>query len=59
LLPEALPLYINHQWETLEIREMYKSKLKNAGELMEVIDRVTKNPDKEIYLSIQIRNYLM
>ena len=45
LLPEALPLYINHQWISSAIRERYKERLANAAELLEIIERVTNNPD--------------
>ena len=54
LLPKALPLYINHPWVSENIRERYKQRLANAGELMEVIERVTTNPDTNKYLEIEI-----
>lgn len=54
LIPEALPLYINHEWVSKEVREHYKEKLANAGELQEIIKRVTENPDKGPIFEIEI-----
>lgn len=45
IFPEDLPLYINHPWVSDQIRERYNMRLANASELLEIIERVTNNPD--------------
>jgi hypothetical protein len=54
LLPKAFPLYINYKWVSEDVRRHYLTKLAEAGDLKEIIDRVTINPDTDPYLNIEI-----
>lgn len=54
LIPDALPLYINHEWISKEVNDQYKGKLANAGEIQEIIKRVTENPDRGPIFEIEI-----
>jgi len=49
LIPEALPLYINHEWANENIRRKYLDMLGDAVILMERNEQLTKKPDNAAY----------
>lgn len=53
LIPEALPLYINHKWVTEDIRRRYLNMLEDAENLMERNERLSKNLDNGEYLKVE------
>jgi len=54
LHPKALPLYINHKWSNEEVHNHYKLKLSEAGDLLERVKRLSKNPDNSPVIDIEI-----